>query len=123
MSAPREKRELQPSDLLESVPQRNLHVEVRPLESGGAMVRVPIRRPGWMVPPLSWAIRFRTHRMIELDSLGTAVLYLCDGRRTVEEVIESFARDHKLSFRESQVAVSTFLRQLLQRGIVVLVGR
>ena len=37
-------------------------------------------------------------------------------------MIERFAGDHKLSFREAQLSVSGFLRQLVQRGILVIVG-
>jgi hypothetical protein len=47
---------------------------------------------------------------------------MCDGRRTVEAIIEEFAADHKLSFREAQLSVTQFLRQLTQRGLIAVVG-
>lgn len=88
----------------------------------GLLVSVPIPPPRWLVPPLSWIIRPSTHRRVQLDQAGSEVLDLCDGRRNVEEMIEKFAAAHKLTFREGQFAVSQFLRELLSRGIIVIVG-
>ena len=107
--------------LLAAVPHRNAAVQTEP--SGAALlVSVPLKRPRWLVPPLSWVIPFRGTRRIELDAAGRAVFELCDGRRTVEEIVESFAKTHTLSFRESQLAVTQFLRELLRRGIIAIVG-
>lgn len=107
--------------LLASVPHVNAKVDVQE-NPEGAIVSVPIRRPGWLVPPISWVLPWRSHRRIQLDGPGWAVLSLCDGRRNVEQVIETFAQDHKLSFRESQIAVTQFLRELIRRGLIALVG-
>ncbi len=109
------------SRLLSAVPQKNQAAEIA-RAGEGAVVSVPVRRPRWLIPPVSWVLPWSTHRRVELDGAGTAVLELCDGRRNVEEVIEIFAREHKLGFRESQLAVTQFLRELLRRGIIALVG-
>ncbi len=107
--------------LLSAVPHRNQAVTVEPTEAG-LLLSIPTRRPRWLVPPLSWVLPFSGQRRVELDAPGRAVLELCDGRRSVEEVIEVFALEHKLSFREGQLAVSQFIKALLQRGIIALVG-
>jgi len=107
--------------LLEAVPHLNRAAEVKEV-AGGVIVSVPIERPRWLVPPLSWVLPWRSLRRVQLDEAGTAVLTLCDGRRNVEQVIESFAQEHKLSFRESRLAVTQFLQDLLRRGGVALVG-
>jgi hypothetical protein len=107
--------------LLASVPRKNEAAQVVP-GGQGLVVTVPVNRPKWLVPPLSWVLPFSRIRRVELDAPGRRVLELCDGHRTVEEVIETFAKEHKLSFREGQVAVTQFLRELLGRGIIVLVG-
>lgn len=86
------------------------------------LVSVPMKRPKYMIPPISWLLPYSTHRRVELDALGAEVLDLCDGKRTVETVIEAFADRHRLSFREGQLAVSEFLRQLTQRGLTAIVG-
>jgi hypothetical protein len=109
------------SRMLAAVPHQNAAMTVEPA-GAGLLVTVPVRRPNWLVPPLSWVLPFPGHRRVQLDAPGSQVLRLCDGRRTVEEVIETFAKEHKLSFREGQVAVTAFLRELLRRGMVALVG-
>jgi len=108
-------------DLLRAVPHRNRAMEVSP-GPRGTMVSVPVRRPSWLVPPISWILPFSSHRRVELDDLGLEVLNLCNGRNTVESVIEKFAADHKLSFREAQLSVTQFLRLLTERGLVAVVG-
>jgi len=114
-------REMTLSQFLAAVPQKNSAIKVE-LAGDGLLVSVPIPRPRWLVPPISWILPFSDHRRVELDEPGKIVLELCDGQRTVEEVIESFAQKHKLSFRESQLAVTKFFRELVQRGIMVIVG-
>ena len=109
-------------EFLASVPYRNEAMEVEPVGKG-LLLSVPVRRPRWLVPPLSWVLPWSGYRRVELDEPGTEVFNLCDGKRSVEEIIETFAENHKLSFREGQVAVTQFLRELLKRGIIALVGR
>lgn len=116
-----QQRLLAVSHLLSAIPRRNEAAEFEP-SGDGLSVTIPMRRPRWLVAPLSWILPFSRHRRVQLDAPGRKVVELCDGRRTVEEVIESFAREHKLSFRESQVAVTQFMRMLLERGIIALVG-
>jgi hypothetical protein len=109
------------ADFLASVPHRNEAMEIT--RKGRATVAaVPVRRPSWLVPPISWILPFSSHRRVELDEVGAGVLEMCNGRNTVETIIEKFAADHKLSFREAQLPVTQFLRMLTQRGLVAVVG-
>ncbi len=110
------------ANFLRAVPHVNQAMETHPRSDGSMLVSIPIPRPKFLVPPLSWILPFSPYRRVELEPVGSGVLGMCDGRRTVEAIIEKFAADHKLSFRESQLAVTQFLRQLMQRGLVVIVG-
>jgi len=111
-------------DLLRSKPVRNVLMELQRLDDGGAVASVPMRRPSWMIPPLSWLMPFSSHRRVQLDRIGLSVLDLCDGQRTVESIIEQFAARNKLSYREAQLPVTQFMQMLLQRGLVAaVVGR
>jgi len=85
-------------------------------------VTVPIRRPKYLVPPISWLLPFSKYRRVELEAAGAEIFRLCDGKRRVEDVIEKFAIDHKLSFREAQLPVGKFLTQLTERGLLAIVG-
>jgi hypothetical protein len=109
------------ADWLSSVPHRNQAMEVARREKGVVAV-IPVRRPTWLVPPISWVLPFSSHRRVELDELGTEVLDMCDGKETVETIVEKFAASHKLSFREAQLSVTQFLRMLAERGLVAVVS-
>lgn len=115
-------KNLPAASFLQAVPFVNEAIEVTRRSDGSSLVSVPIPRPRYLVPPLSWLLPFSHQRRVELDRVGSSVLNMCDGRRTVEAMIEKFAAEHKLSFREAQLAVSAFLRQLSQRGLVAIVG-
>jgi hypothetical protein len=101
---------------------RNESMTVDRRNDGTTLASIPLRRPGWLVPPLSWLIPFSSHRRVELDTVGAAVLDMCDGNKTVERIIEEFARKEKLSFREAQLPVTQFLQQLSDRGMMAIVG-
>jgi len=112
-----------PEDLLRAVPFANKVMEITPRPDGSVRAVVPLRRPKWLVPPIAWVLPFSSHRRVELDALGAKVLQMCDGKQNVETIIENFAADHKLSFREAQLAVTEFVRQLAQRGLIAIVAR
>lgn len=108
--------------MFKSVPHRNAAMRVEIREDGTALVSVPIRRPRYMIPPLSWLLPFSGKRRLELDTLGASVLDMCDGETTVEKMITRFAATHKLSFREAQAPVVQFLKMLTQRGVIAIVS-
>jgi hypothetical protein len=127
MSARRGRKELPKphsvANFLRAVPHVNQAMEMQRRSNGSTLVSIPMSRPKYLVPPLSWILPFSPYRRVDLEPVGSGVLRMCDGRRTVEAIIEEFAVGHKLSFREAQLAVTQFLRQLMQRGLVVIVGQ
>lgn len=110
-----------PDHFLQTVPRVNEALTIH-RRRDTALAEVPVQKAWYMVPPITWLLPLSRTRSVELDRLGTTVLDLCDGRSNVEKIIEIFAADHKLSFREAQLPVTQFLRQLTRRGIVVLIG-
>ena len=84
----------------------------------GLTLRIPRKRPRWLLPPVAWIIVVRDHSRVTLDSLGAQVWTLCDGQRTVENVVDDFAAAHGLSFHEARVAVTQYLRLLIRRGVL-----
>lgn len=91
---------------------------VRDEADGAISLTVPTRRPAFLFPPISWVIRPPKERLTILDRTGAMIWKMCDGRRTVEEIVERFAISHHLSFHESRVSVTGYMKSLLQRGIV-----
>ena len=116
-----EQRQVNWRRMLAAKPVRNQAAEVARQDDGLVRIAVRKRRPGFLVPPLAWIIRPRLSRRYYLDRLGTSVWELCDGQRTVEAVVDEFARRYRLSFHEARVAVTGYLRDLVHRGVLALV--
>lgn len=110
------------TEFLRAAPYANESMTITAARDGGAMAKIPMKRPRWLVPPFSWIFPFSPQRQVRLDAVGFGVLKLCDGNKTVESVIEEFAEANKLSFREAQLPVTQFLKQMIERGIVIVVG-
>jgi hypothetical protein len=109
-------------DLLGAIPHVNDAVRLHEGSRGGLLAEVPIKRPRWLVPPLSWILPFSERRRVRLDVLGARILDMCDGKSTMERIVERFAAANRLSFREAQLAVMSFMRLLTERGLVAVVG-
>jgi len=118
----RRPRSLSAEDFLRAVPFANRAMTIVPASDGGALASIPMNRPRWLVPPLSWMLPYSSQRRVRLDAVGCGVLGLCDGNRNIETIIEEFARANKLSFREAQLPTTQFLKQMTERGIIVVVG-
>jgi len=95
-------------------------IEVR-LESGAVIIRYPVTiRPFFA----TWVKRFGgpddyiQTKELQLDELGSSVWDLLDGKRSVRQLIQIFAETHQLQFREAEVAVTQFIRELGRRGLI-----
>ena len=105
--------------MLQAVPHRNQAARLVSEEGDGSVtLAVPTKRPAFLFPPISWVIRPRKERLTVLDPIGASVWRACDGRQTIEEIVENFAARHRLSFHESRVSVTHYVKSLLQRGVL-----
>jgi hypothetical protein len=59
-------------------------------------------------------------RKIELDALGSIVWSMLDGEKTVAFIIKEFAAISGFSLREAEISVTTFIRELGRRGLILL---
>ena len=107
-------------DMLAARPVRNQAANVT-LAGDTLSVSVPLRRPGFLVPPLSWIVRPGAARRLVLDTLGKQVWEQCDGQRTVEQIVDAMADAHGLTFHEARVATTNYLKQLVERGALAIV--
>ncbi|HMP88703.1 MAG TPA: PqqD family protein [Kiritimatiellia bacterium] len=80
------------------------------------ILKIPTKRPSYLFPPISWVVKPPAYRTLYLDQIGADLWDWCDGRNDVERVIELFAQKHNLTFHESRVSVTTYLKDLLKRG-------
>ena len=86
----------------------------------GERVSVWVEQTRRLVPPLSWIVPFKRERLTRLDPIGSRVWSLCDGRHTVEDVVDAVAQQYRLTFHESRVAVTGYLKTLIQRGVLAI---
>ena len=107
--------------MLAATPSHNASAEVRPAGKGELRVTVKRRRPWYFRRPVSWFLDPNLRQTVTLDSMGTGVWRLCDGKRTVEEVIDEFARAHRLTFHEARVAATSYMKSLVERGALAMV--
>ena len=105
-------------EMLTAVLYRNLKVTAE-WNTGHTQltIKVPTKRPGYLVPPISWVVRPPAFRSLILDPVAADLWEWCDGQRNVEQVIELFARKHNLTFHESRVSVTSYLKELVKRGV------
>lgn len=107
-------------DALRTIPVRNEAADVGERSGEGVFITVQRTRPRWLIPPLTWAIRPRLTKTFKLDGIGSEIWSLCDGERTVEAIADIFAERHKLTFHEARVALTSYLKLLVERGAMVL---
>lgn len=104
---------------LSARPVRNPGLEVTRTDDGEVEVKIP-RRKVWWLNVLAKLGRLPDYRTVTLDGVGTAVWDMCDGEHSVKELIGSLATQHQLSRKEAELSMTTYLRQLAERGVVVL---
>jgi len=109
------------TDALCCIPVRNPLILENRLDSGEIMISYPETLKPWfagILRKMKKEAEFRRIRKLQLDILGTGVWNLVDGKSTVTEIIDSFAKLHQLYPKEAEVSVIQFLRELGRRGII-----
>jgi len=119
------KKSNQPSisrgDALNRIPVKNIQVTEARLESGEVVISYPVTmRPFFagLVKRFGGPEVQIQMKKLQLDELGTSVWNMIDGKFSVRQLIERFARIHQLEAREAEVSVAQFLRELGRRGLI-----
>ena len=88
-------------------------------EDGKLDLFVPTEKRGWR-RQLRHILPLAEEKNIELDYLGAEFFSLCDGKCTVEEIVDDYMKRWNLSFFEARGLVLQFLRGLMRSGLVAL---
>jgi hypothetical protein len=99
-------------------PVVNEAARVVPLAGGRVRLSVPLRRP-WWARGLRALLPLSEHKNIELDDLSAQILGWCDGRTTLEAMLERHRSRWRLSFFEARGSLLAFFRPLLRNGAIV----
>lgn len=88
-------------------------------EKGGELhMTVQYDRPRWQ----RWmGAPQQCERTFILDALGREVYEMCDGSRTVQQLIDGFAARRNVSVAEAEYSVTTYLKTLLSKGLLAMV--
>ena len=113
---------LSTGEILDSTPVPNTRVRQSGQSDIDTVLSVPLKKRWYMKRLFSWFMPFGTDRRVGLDRFGKEVWLLCDGTTRTEQIVEEFARRHRLTFHESRLSVMQFLRDLTRRGMIVMVG-
>ena len=105
--------------MLRARPIRNAAAELERAEDGAVRITVRKRPPRWLTP-LAWVFRPHLTDRYELDALGAQVWSLCDGQRSVEQIVDACSGEFELTFHEARAAVTGYLRDLVRRGVVAM---
>ncbi|KPJ62864.1 MAG: hypothetical protein AMS15_02500 [Planctomycetes bacterium DG_23] len=100
-----------------TIPVRNQLLEYQEDEEGLVSIKIP-RKDTRLVKAMSKMMYVPPSRVISLDEIGSYVWRMCDGQTTVRQIIDDFRKTHKLSRKEAEIFIVTFLRTLAKKGII-----
>jgi len=108
---------------LHCVPVRNEGVTAIVPESDPEVLIVEVRlRYGGLLGVAARLFKSRRMRRYELAGLARELYGKVDGRRTLEDLVVELSADEKLAFLEARALLVHYLKDLMQRGLVVIVG-
>lgn len=113
----KEKKVVPREDILSAKPIRNPLIKWEIQESGDVQMVIPLKKTT-KLKILSYLFRVPGRKTVVLDRLGTEVWLVCDGETTVNEIIEKLCKKHKMSRKESEVSLFSYLQQLVKRGYI-----
>ena len=108
-------------EALEYKPNKSVHISEIRLETGEVVIEYPMTVRPWIAAVakrLGGVESQRQTKKLQLDSMGTFVWDLVDGQRSVRTIIQIFAKTHRLENKEAEISVTSFIRQLGQRGLL-----
>ncbi len=117
---PKQQVSISRQEALNCIPVRNDTVQFHELESGDILIEylLPLK-------PLFQALhkRFQENakpptKKLQLDSMGSLVWRLIDGKNTTQMIIRKFSNHYSITLQEAETSVTTFLLELGKRGLI-----
>lgn len=109
------------SEALACRPVKNREVQEQKLADGDVLLICPLIIRPWLAS-LARGLGLRNRkpltRKLRLDEMGTLVWTLVDGERTLGNMVDIVSHRYRLNRRETEVAMTTFLRELGRRGLI-----
>jgi hypothetical protein len=115
----RPKKKLTLEHQFASIPVRNPGVTASEGETPGSLLIEQNLVYRGLAKVFARYLPVRSRKRFLLDGLGADVYGRIDGKKTLEQLIDEFAEEHKLTFLESRALLLEYLRTLMRRGLVV----
>lgn len=105
------------TQVMKSFPVRNQLITWEIDDKGEASLVVPQKDKLW-VRLTSKLFMLPNKRVIVLDSIGTYVWQMCDGKHTISQIIKSVQNQYQLTRKEAETSLFTFMQQLGKRNFI-----
>ncbi len=113
----RKKPNLSRDQALHTRPVHNPRLEWERMEDGDVHLRIP-RRKDRVAQILCYIFRAPEYKEIVLDEVGSDIWELCDGDRDVAAIVSATCQKYKLTRRECETSVATYLKMLGDRKLI-----
>jgi hypothetical protein len=111
------------TEALACVPEKSSAVQWTQQETDEITIEYPLQLKPFFI---SLSKRFakggeqKLTKKLQLDAIGSRVWLMIDGTTDVKTIIKEMAPATGLSLQETEIAVTTFLRELGRRGLILL---
>ena len=105
------------TQVMKSFPVRNQLITWEIDDKGEASLVVPQKDKLW-IRLASKLFMLPNKRVIVLDSIGTYVWQMCDGKHTISQIIKSVQNQYQLTRKEAETSLFTFMQQLGKRNFI-----
>src|SRR6266567_6947608 len=109
-------------EILAAVPIRNSLIEWEINAQDEVVLKIP-RRPDRVGRILHRVFVAPAFKQVVLDEVGSDVWQLCTSENSVDVIVKTLAKKYKLSRREVELSLASYLRTLAQRGFIGLTRR
>ncbi len=109
------------AEALKFRPSKSREISESRLDTGEVLLEYPLTVRPWLAAlakRLGRPAEVVQTKKLQLDIMGTSVWDLVDGNRSVAQIAEIFAATHRLNKKEAEISVSSFIRELGQRGLL-----
>jgi hypothetical protein len=111
------------TESLACVPERSPTVRWDKEEAGGVTIEYPLPLKPFFISlarKLNKGKEQTLTKKLQLDAIGSQVWLMLDGSTDVKQIIKNVAPSAGLTLQEAEISVTTFLRELGRRGLIVL---
>ncbi|MCG9134335.1 PqqD family protein [Candidatus Poribacteria bacterium] len=103
--------------VMKSFPVRNQLITWEVDDKGEASLVIPQKDKLW-TRLASKLFMLPNKRVIVLDSIGTYVWQMCDGKHTISQIIKSVQNQYQLTRKEAETSLFTYMQQLGKRNFI-----